>query len=253
MIMHMYGSPIHLLIAAAVLCLGAGEEGEPQLLRPLDQGVADVTPLSESLRVRELDLQSPIGFAEVYQVPGRPDWLMRASGALYAVFPHSVYLPTEIGAMPVIPNNTVFYIGWPSLADVPMNPVSLMDDEEPRAVRYEPRLDIRLDDTLLSAEQFAVEESVPLMERPSETAETESVLQMQFTAPRGRVRTDLESSSLETGRHRTEAQRTRFGPEQAQALASGTIEGDPEYRASRVRFLLRRAARNEMKRTASGS
>ena len=254
MIMPMYGSPIHYLIASAVLCLGAAEDGDPQFLRPIEQGVADVSPLSESLRVLELNLQQPIDFAEVYRVPGRTDWLMRASGALFAVFPQSVYSSTRIGTMPVIPNNTVFYIGRASLADVPMSPVDPpAEDDDARAVRYDPRLDLRLDDTLMLAGQLAIEESRPLVERPPNAADPELAVQRQSATSRIGAGRDRSGSSAENGMQRPTPRRKRFGAGSAQELAPGTIEGDPEYRAERVRSLMRRAARNEVERHSSGS
>jgi hypothetical protein len=252
--MPMRGLPIYCLIALAVLCLGAGDEEDPQFLRPIEQGVADVTPLSESLRMLELNLQEPIGFADVYHVPGRPDWLMRVSGGLFAVFPQSVYSSTEAGVMPVIPNNTVFYIGRASLANVPMGPLDRPEwEKDARAMRFEPRVDIRLDDTLLLAEDLAIEESRPLVERPSNVTGTEAMVQSQTATPRGAVGLDRAEFPKGTVMHRSTPRWKRFDAGAEQQLAPGTIEGDPEYRAERLRTLMRRAARNEAERHSAGS
>lgn len=97
--------------------LGAGTK-----LRTLDAGIEDINPLSVSLRHVETGLGQPRGFEDVYQVPGRSDLLMRASGALYAVFPYSVYAAYRGRQVPQIPASTVFQIG-----DIPL------ERTEPRA------------------------------------------------------------------------------------------------------------------------
>src|SRR6188768_1533370 len=55
-------------------------------LQPVEQGVGDVSPLGDSLRQLTPSLSPNRGFQEVYRDPRRVDLLMRASGALYAVF-----------------------------------------------------------------------------------------------------------------------------------------------------------------------
>ena len=86
----------------------------PLLLRPIDATVEDINPLSSSLREMHSDLRQPIGFQNVYHVPGRDDLLMRVNGGIYAVFPESEYTVNRKGkTVPVIPAGTVFYIGLP--------------------------------------------------------------------------------------------------------------------------------------------
>lgn len=76
--------------------------------QPVDQGVEDVgAGLGRSGRIIDPGLRVPSGFQQVYRVPGRPGWLMRVDGALYALFRESVY--DERG--PLIPPGTVFHIG----------------------------------------------------------------------------------------------------------------------------------------------
>ncbi|MEQ8844052.1 MAG: hypothetical protein RIB58_04285 [Phycisphaerales bacterium] len=82
-------------------------------LQRVDAGVSDVDPLATSLREANFatDLRHDTAFEYVYVAPGRPDSLMRVAGGLTAVFPRSVYIPTAFGKTPVIPANTVFYVG----------------------------------------------------------------------------------------------------------------------------------------------
>lgn len=103
--------------------------------RVLDPAVEDLGPLSESLRLLDTGLGLPGSFENVQAVPGYDDMYMRVAGGLYAVFPRSLYVSTRFGDAPIIPNDTVFYIGPPpSLSDaVPPRPLpeELM---KPRAI-----------------------------------------------------------------------------------------------------------------------
>jgi hypothetical protein len=83
-------------------------------LQPVEQQVEDVDPLAHSMRRIERGLQQPFGFEQVYRVPSDDELYMRIDGGLYGVFPRSVYLNTKEGDMPLIPANTVFWIGTPS-------------------------------------------------------------------------------------------------------------------------------------------
>ena len=103
-----------LATAWCVVLLLTGTVGGQQELKPLDASVADRGPLALSLRNISLDLRQPTTFDRVYRAPGGDGKLMRANGALYAVFPRSVYRRTRSGTVPVIPDGTVFYIGAPS-------------------------------------------------------------------------------------------------------------------------------------------
>ncbi|MGI9014780.1 MAG: hypothetical protein ACR2GY_11115 [Phycisphaerales bacterium] len=82
-------------------------------MRPVEQGVDDVGPLSESLRLIEPGLDPGSAFDQVYEVPGQPDLFMRVDGGLHAVFRRSLY--SEAGAL--VPSDTVFSIGPPVLYD----------------------------------------------------------------------------------------------------------------------------------------
>lgn len=93
--------------------------------RVMDPAVEDLGPLSESLRLLDTGLGLPGSFENVQAVPGYDDLYMRVAGGLYAVFPRSLYVSTRFGEAPIIPNDTVFYIGPPpSLSDaVPPRPL----------------------------------------------------------------------------------------------------------------------------------
>ncbi len=93
-------------------------------LTPVEQGIGDADPLRMSLRVPSGDLQQGVAFEQVYQGPD--GMFYRVSGALYAQFDRSIYVPTAWGAAPVIPPGTIFYIGTPpSLRSVDQKPPSI--------------------------------------------------------------------------------------------------------------------------------
>lgn len=75
--------------------------------------VGDTGPLATNLRQPTHDFRLPTGFQRVYRVPGEKGMLMRGNGALFAVFPESVYAPTARGALPVTPPGTVYRFGMP--------------------------------------------------------------------------------------------------------------------------------------------
>ena len=102
-------------IAILVLCLSTPVLGQTGDLKPLDQTVEDISPLSISLRHIERGLREPSAFDQVYRVPDRDDLLMRIEGGIYAVFPQSMYTQGENGTLPLIPAGTVFHIGYPDL------------------------------------------------------------------------------------------------------------------------------------------
>lgn len=91
----------------------------------IDQTVADVDPLRVSLRHLSTDLRQPTGFSDIFRIEGSQshlsrygfsttpanDLLARVDGAVTAVFPQSVYIPTREGIVPLIPPGTVFFIG----------------------------------------------------------------------------------------------------------------------------------------------
>lgn len=82
-------------------------------LEVVDQGVEDRGGFEKSLRVLPLDMRVPTGFQQVYRVPGREDLLMRGNGALFAVFPRSIYQRTPVGTLPLAPADVHFSIGMP--------------------------------------------------------------------------------------------------------------------------------------------
>ena len=87
---------------------------QPERIEP---GHVDVSPHAISTKKLELDLRLPTGFDGVYQVSQKnaigqtQNLFMRIDGAVTAVFPRSVYVPTEAGLVPDIPPGTVFHIG----------------------------------------------------------------------------------------------------------------------------------------------
>ncbi|UCD74246.1 MAG: hypothetical protein JSV91_10695 [Phycisphaerales bacterium] len=249
--MHMTGLPLRWLIASVALCLGADEASDPQRLGPIEQGVGDVGPLSESLRVLNPDLQQPVDFAGVYHLPGRPDWLMRASGGLYAVFQRSVYLRSDAGGVPIIPNDTVFYIGRASLAGVPGPQAEPATFEEPKAVRLETRWEPRYGDGGLYSRPLAVEESSPLAERASDTTGADRSSRSLHATPRSDPAG--HPTRFSSGGRLPHTASGMTWATVSQGLAVRTIEGDPEYRAARVRTLMERALRAERARNATGS
>lgn len=82
-------------------------------LETVDAGAEDVGPLGTSLRQTAYDPRLPAGFSRVYRVPGDERKFMRGNGALFAIFPASVYRRTSRGGMPVTPPGTVYRIGMP--------------------------------------------------------------------------------------------------------------------------------------------
>lgn len=98
-------------LAGSLAAPAALAQDEVDLLERVEAGVADTSPLGESLRLAPLDLRSPLGFDAVYRVRGSngEDLFARASGGLIAVFPVSIYAPGT--RAPEIPPGTVFYIG----------------------------------------------------------------------------------------------------------------------------------------------
>ena len=106
------------LLALGAVCGTATTTGQVdpmETMVPVEASIADTGALSVSLRRVESGLRQPVGFEQVYPVPGQEGLLMRVDGGLYAVFPRSVYVHDRSGVRPVIPNNTMFYIGAPAL------------------------------------------------------------------------------------------------------------------------------------------
>ena len=91
---------------------------QPATLQPVDQAVADRHALSVSLREVEGGLRVPDDFSDVFPVPGHDDLFMRAAGSIHAVFPKSTYARRRGMLVPLVPDNTVLYIGRPSESDI---------------------------------------------------------------------------------------------------------------------------------------
>ncbi|MCA9282497.1 MAG: hypothetical protein H6812_13850 [Phycisphaeraceae bacterium] len=83
--------------------------------QPVQQGVADVDPLLESLRTYSPSLRQDNNYQHVYILdrndPNSP--FFRRAGGLYAVFPRSEYVLTSDGVVAAVPPGTVFHFGRP--------------------------------------------------------------------------------------------------------------------------------------------
>ncbi|MFZ9881411.1 MAG: hypothetical protein ACO3QC_08425 [Phycisphaerales bacterium] len=102
----------HASAADDIVRPAAAGPGRP-MLEMLEPGVDDIGPVRLSTRFMPYDMRLPTGFDRVYRVPGSDDLVMRGSGALFAVFPRSVYARTPRGSVPLAPPGTVFHIGMP--------------------------------------------------------------------------------------------------------------------------------------------
>lgn len=100
-----------------------------EALRPVLQGVDDVSPLQQSLSLEPLDLRQPSGFDRVYRLPTRPNFFgrvgesafFRASGGLVAVFPQSSYRTVGRGVdIAEVPAGTVYQLGPVQSAAAPL-------------------------------------------------------------------------------------------------------------------------------------
>jgi hypothetical protein len=93
-------------------------------LRPVQQGAADINPVSTSLRWQPLDLRQPANFDRVYRLsdvidpatapPGvfpQDGGFVRFDAGVSAVYPWSSYAHTRRGTFAEIPAGTVFHIG----------------------------------------------------------------------------------------------------------------------------------------------
>lgn len=106
--------------AACVLLTGASASA--QLVappgKPADPGVSDIGPLSLGRVDTRVDLRAPTDFDRVYEVEvkdqgGARKVYYRANGAVTAVFPASVYVPSSKGSRAVIPPGTIFHFAPP--------------------------------------------------------------------------------------------------------------------------------------------
>jgi hypothetical protein len=111
-------------------------------LEVVEQGVADRGGIETSTRVLPVDLRLPTGFGVVYRSPEGDGRLMRGNGALFAVFPRSLYRRTAMGAVPVVPAGVVYSIGMPGGHDFPGG--SLVREGEAQSSPSAGRVDLRV-------------------------------------------------------------------------------------------------------------
>ncbi len=169
----------------------------PSQLVPVDQRIEDVSPLGLSLREMQPTLREPNNFQELYRFRGDDENLVRAQGGLYLVFQRSIYGSDKKGnVFPLIPPNTVFYIGPPPGRAVSAAVQAVARNEVADAARIDDRLDLRIPS--------------PLM---------------------------VDTATRKPVRHQVGAADT-----QPPALGANRIVLDPEYRAERLRALMREAA-----------
>jgi hypothetical protein len=83
----------------------------PLELTPVDAGVEDTTPLSESLRLVPHDMRENQSFEQLFRVKGSPDVYVRRAGSLHAVFRDPLYVETFGTTVPLIPTGTIYCIG----------------------------------------------------------------------------------------------------------------------------------------------
>lgn len=96
-------------------------------MRPVEQGVTDMGPLSGPGRVLSPGLRQPSGFDRVYEVEiDGKKYFARQNGATVAVFPRSDYTSFRGRVMPTVPAGTVFYLGG-----LPANARPLSPEEMP--------------------------------------------------------------------------------------------------------------------------
>lgn len=96
-------------------------------MRPVEQGVSDMGPLSGPGRVLSPGLRQPSGFDRVYEVEiDGKKYFARQNGATVAVFPRSNYTTFRGVVMPTVPAGTTFYLGG-----LPANARPLSPEEMP--------------------------------------------------------------------------------------------------------------------------
>lgn len=110
----LFAATTAMLVCAGGAWAQSNAAGNGSGLRRVDQGYADRSAISTSLRTFGVDLRTPAGFLDLYQLPGqdgRPGQYVRQSGAISAVFPRSTYRRVEDKTLATIPPGTVYYIG----------------------------------------------------------------------------------------------------------------------------------------------
>jgi hypothetical protein len=133
-----------LLATLATLVSGATAQ-TPSMLVPVDQRIEDVSPLGLSLREMQPTLREPNNFQELYRFRGDDENLVRAQGGLYLVFQRSIYGSDKKGNVyPLVPPNTVFYIGPPPGWMMSSAVQAVASSEMADAARIDDRLDLRI-------------------------------------------------------------------------------------------------------------
>lgn len=200
----MIGKLISHCAIVALLIVVQDASGQ-QDLKVVEANVGDLGPLSLSLRSLQLDLRQPTNFDRVYRAPGQDGLLMRINGGLYAVFDRSLYAPSKQGLMPLIPGGTVFYIGRPSF----------LDDVEPALV----------------------ESNTGLLDPQSHTNHLQTRNEMG-------VRPASSVSSITSGPLLHRSSGRRAGAKTTGRGVPATIINNPDYRAARIRQLMKKAVTN---------
>ena len=109
-----------LVRSLAIICTAAlahSVAAQPEAFadaQQVDQGIADRTAISNSLRLIQPDLRRAAGFGSLFRLaeePGSP--LARFDGGITAMFPNSAYATTLFGDFALIPPGTQFVIGEP--------------------------------------------------------------------------------------------------------------------------------------------
>jgi hypothetical protein len=86
-------------------------QADPVELTPVDAGVADATPLSESLQLQPYDLRANQSFEQLFRVEGSPEIYVRRAGSLHAVFRDPLYDQRDGALRAVVPTGTIYCIG----------------------------------------------------------------------------------------------------------------------------------------------
>lgn len=185
--------------------LGQGYDS-PRRFHRVDQGVADVGPLSTSLQhlKTHVDLRRESGFERVYRddASGR---FFRFDGAIGASFPRSSYVATRDGVFPTIPAGTVFHIGAHAPAD------AAAEQRDPAKPGHAPGREDARESNLLSRREMP---------------ERESTMQ-----PRGSLAEPDREPQADASQDR--------------AISHPTVATNEAYRRQRLAQLIRAAAQRE--------
>jgi len=121
------GAAIALTGSASAQCGGVFGCDPTKGLRPVDPGYADVSALSNSLKVPAIDLRQPTDFTGVYHAPEHigDNMFVRFSGGIAAVFHKSEYIDVGGVGVPVVAPGTQYYIGGLPPAPKPYRPTEV--------------------------------------------------------------------------------------------------------------------------------